>query len=379
MTAWIGHFGLAGAAQALLLAVVIISVRGGNGRANLLLAGFLILESLKLFGLFVLYEPVTMSNRVALLWLPLSVLSGPALYLYIKALAESEFRFRPIYLLHLSPWLAVLAMIGLLQDWSSGPESMHAASSRRGGEGGGTAPLIFTISGVILIGYMIAARLCLKQHYERMQQALSSLKNVSLDWLNWLVLAGLVFRGGQLAFMLLSQFTGFDIMVHDIIDMTGNLLFLYIVSLGGLRQPLIFSQDIYQALAELEADKYRKTGIDAEQSGALWGQLQKWMATEQPYLDPDLNLSQLAGYLDQTNNVVSMVLNHHAGCSLYQYINGLRVEKAQEMLVAPEWRKRKFLEIGMEVGFNSQSTFYKHFKNRTGLTPQQYRQQSASP
>ena len=180
MAAWIGHIGLAGAAQALLLATVLISVRGGNRQANCLLAGFLTLESLKLFGLFVLYEPVVMSNRTGLLWLPLSVLSGPALYLYIKALAEPDFRFRPVYLLHLSPWLAVLAMIVLLQGWPSTRETIDAASSRRGGEGNWTAPLIFLMSSGILIAYMIAARLCLKQHYERMQQALSSLKHVSL-------------------------------------------------------------------------------------------------------------------------------------------------------------------------------------------------------
>ena len=361
------------------MATVLISVRGGNRQANCLLAGFLTLESLKLFGLFVLYEPVVMSNRTGLLWLPLSVLSGPALYLYIKALAEPDFRFRPVYLLHLSPWLAVLAMIVLLQGWASTRETIDAASSRRGGEGNWTAPLIFLMSSGILIAYMIAARLCLKQHYERMQQALSSLKHVSLGWLHWLVLAGLIFRGSQLALMVLWQFTGFDIIVLDVIDMTGNLLFLYIVSLGGLRQPLIFSQAVYQAVAEPEVDKFRKTGIDAQQSGQLWGRLQEWMAAEQPYLDPDLKLSHLARYLEQTNNVMSMVLNHHAGCSLYQYINGLRVEKAQELLAAPQWRKRKFLEIGMEVGFNSQSTFYKHFKNRTGLTPQQYRQQQSAP
>lgn len=371
--------GLAGAAQALLLATVVVSVRGGNRRANFLLAGFLSLESLKLFGLFVLYEPVAMSNRAGLLWLPLSVLSGPALYLYIKALAEPDFRFRPVYLLHLSPWLVVLAMIVLLQGWPSAWEPIDAFSSRSGAEGAGAAPLIFMLSGGILIAYMIMAKLCLRQHYERMEQALSSLKNVSLQWLHWLVLAGLIFRGSQLVFMIFWQFSEFDIIVHDIIDMGGNLMFIYIVSFGGLRQPLIFSQAVYQAVAVPESDKFRKSGIDAAQSEEIWRSLQDWMVSDEPYLDPDLNLSQLADYLAQTNNVVSMVLNHHAGCSLYQYINGLRVEKAQELLVAPQWRKRKFLEIGMEVGFNSQSTFYKHFKNRTGLTPQQYRQQESAP
>ena len=225
---------------------------------------------------------------------------------------------------------------------------------------------------MILIAYMIAAYRCLWQHYDRMQQALSSLQNVSLVWLRWLVLAGLLFRGSQLMLMLFSQFVEFDIIALDIVDISGNLVFLYIVSFGGLRQPLIFSQEVYQAVAVVPTDKFRKTGIDAEQSQQLWQQLQAWMVSEQPYLDPDLKLSQLAEHLGQTNNVVSMVLNHHAGCSLYQYINGLRVERAQALLVAPEWRKRKFLEVAMEVGFNSQSTFYKHFKNRTGLTPQQY-------
>lgn len=186
MNTWIAHAGLVGAGQALLLALVVLLVRGGNQRANYLLAAFLGMESIKLFGLFVFYEPIAMTNKVATLWLPLSVLSGPVLYLYIKALAEPDFRFRPRYLLHLSPWLAVLVMLAVAQGGSMAGDVVDASVSRRGGNGDNSGPIIFIITGMILIAYMIAAYRCLWQHYDRMQQALSSLQNVSLVWLRWL-------------------------------------------------------------------------------------------------------------------------------------------------------------------------------------------------
>jgi len=58
--------------------------------------------------------------------------------------------------------------------------------------------------------------------------------------------------------------------------------------------------------------------------------------------------------------------------TFFDYVARWRVEAAKQHLAS---NQASVLEIAIDVGFNSRSTFYKAFKRETGVTPSAFRAQ----
>jgi adenylate cyclase len=97
--------------------------------------------------------------------------------------------------------------------------------------------------------------------------------------------------------------------------------------------------------------------------------LSKLQQSEQPYLDPNLNLKALAAQLDLHPNKLSWLINEGLGKNFNEYINAFRLQAFQEKALAPEFAHLSLLGIAYECGFNSKSTFNAFFKKETGLSP----------
>ena len=86
----------------------------------------------------------------------------------------------------------------------------------------------------------------------------------------------------------------------------------------------------------------------------------------------DLSLTQLAEYAYTNASTLSSEFNNEMGMSLSEYVTGLRVQKAQELLRETEMTVPQIAEAS---GFSSAKYFREIFKKQTGMSPQQYRDQ----
>jgi len=82
-------------------------------------------------------------------------------------------------------------------------------------------------------------------------------------------------------------------------------------------------------------------------------------------------LRQLSDAIGATEHRVSEVLNQHLKTSFYDFVNGRRIAEAK--LILQQDGERTVLDIALEVGFNSKSTFYTAFKKVTGQSPAAFR------
>ncbi len=105
--------------------------------------------------------------------------------------------------------------------------------------------------------------------------------------------------------------------------------------------------------------------------------LEKVLDAERLYRDPNLTLRQLSDAVGVTEHRISEVLNHHIEANFYDFINGRRIEEAK--LTLQQDRERTVLDIALEVGFNSKSTFYTAFKKVTGQSPAAFRRSMPVP
>lgn len=86
--------------------------------------------------------------------------------------------------------------------------------------------------------------------------------------------------------------------------------------------------------------------------------------------DSPVELRRISTQLGVSMNHLERLFRKHIGLTPTQYITGVRVDKALELLGKPDG---KILEIAYTSGFKSLSYFYKCFKEQTGYTPEEYR------
>lgn len=94
----------------------------------------------------------------------------------------------------------------------------------------------------------------------------------------------------------------------------------------------------------------------------------------QNYTDPDINITAIAEHVGYSEKYFSTLFNERMGTSFLSYLNELRISMAKRLLSTTTLR---MYEISDTVGYNSVEHFTRVFKRTTGLTPTQYRQQSA--
>ncbi|MBT4520201.1 MAG: AraC family transcriptional regulator [Halieaceae bacterium] len=379
-----------GIAAALLVISLLLTLPQANRRANrclALLLGVLVLNLIHGF-----YSHSKMIEAVPYLFMlgfPTYLGLGPLLYFYTQAQTNPNWSFSPRQWAHFIPLLAVwLVLIPVFLQPAEIKQQMIIF-----GQGGGRAQwgavfIAYIPIALSIIGYSAASLIVLRAHRRRILNEFSSIEQLNLNWLR-----------GLAGFMILVSLS----ILLPIPESVPRLYWFKIISVVliffighmGIRQPLIFHPRGERRETESsEADtstqiqgqstpigqpdsapgasrKYRSTGLDTVQAKHYWEQLREMMETEKLYLAPDLSLAELAQRLAIQSAQLSQVINSCAHMNFYDFINGHRIKTAQTLLLddASPW---SILDIAMESGFNSKSTFYAQFKKHVGMTPTAY-------
>ncbi|MDR6434519.1 AraC family transcriptional regulator [Brucella pseudogrignonensis] len=89
------------------------------------------------------------------------------------------------------------------------------------------------------------------------------------------------------------------------------------------------------------------------------------------HLTDQIEESELAEMLGQSQSAFSRAFKRHTGTTLVRYRNQLRVDLACQMLLTmPSVR---ITDICYEIGFSNLSNFNRHFLNLKGMSPSQFR------
>lgn len=93
---------------------------------------------------------------------------------------------------------------------------------------------------------------------------------------------------------------------------------------------------------------------------------------EQHVTDSDFSLNQLSDQFHVSASYLSRIIKEEVHCTFSELINEKRLTQARTLLLSEP--PLLMWEIAEQCGFTSQHYFCRVFKNRFGLTPQQYRQ-----
>ena len=104
------------------------------------------------------------------------------------------------------------------------------------------------------------------------------------------------------------------------------------------------------------------------------------MQSQAIYLDPEINLKQVAVAMGVSTESLSFLLNQKLKITFRDYLNQHRIAAVKKQIDArtkkTELSSQSILDMALAAGFNSQASFYRAFKKFVGQTPLQYSQRS---
>ncbi|AOT07961.1 helix-turn-helix domain-containing protein [Pseudoalteromonas luteoviolacea] len=316
----------------------------------------------------------------------------PSLWLYVHGLtADTSWRLHKRWLKQYAliiPALLISMVILFL------PKEMHTAIFINDKEV--NDPIVSTLLIGILIMMLLWLLQCvytLLKIIRRLNLYRKKLKNIfsnhdkkDLSWMNWLLFIAV-------SVWVCSVVTVFSSSLFDQALFNSNtemllsvLLFWSITHFGLQQKPALarlgddaISGDTSKIIKtddnlindhHCPTKKYQRSALDQTQSTRIATKINSAMEQDKLYLDPNLSLQKLSKHLNISPNYLSQTLNETLSVSFFDFVNQWRIEAAKPKILA---NSSTVLDVALEVGFNARSSFYKAFKQTTGLTPSEYR------
>jgi two-component system response regulator YesN len=89
--------------------------------------------------------------------------------------------------------------------------------------------------------------------------------------------------------------------------------------------------------------------------------------------DPELQMNKVATQFNLSPNHFSTVFSQEMGTSFRDYINNLRINRAKELLLGTHI---SCAQVAYQCGYNDPHYFSTFFKKKTGVAPQEFREQT---
>lgn len=370
-----------GAVQALFLSLLILTKKK-KVLPDYWLTSFLIL----LFAVFsVVYLSLEPGNEELRLFLiDISLLLMPFFFIYISSLIDDKHRFKKVYLLHFIPYI----LSSLYYDQLSQNIGDQAFVDLFYEPNPFNRPFLFNVFFFlelliipIYIGWII---ILLRKYIVKIRNRYSSIEKIDLRWIKHLLIAIFgIWLTTNVSMLLSDQLKLIDEEVGLKYGFGLGVFCIFYLSYMGFKQTDTFSEiKFYDGPAEPEVEriaapeshnsKYKKSGLKEEEAEQMYNELLKVMKEEQPFLNSQLSILDLANMLNVSTHNLSQVLNEKFGQSFYDFVNSYRVKEFKKRIQLPEHQHYTLLALALDCGFNSKASFNRIFKKFTDQTPSEY-------
>lgn len=308
------------------------------------------------------------------LTLLLTLLYGPAIYLYVRTMTGRPPTARWVAgclvatlgcgLLLLSAFLILPPEVRTQLQLGAPVADAHQARTAAVVAWGMRAAFL-----LLTLGFLAVSWRALDDSLRRLTGFFSSMEGRSMAWLRG-VMVLMVLASGWVALQgLVEQATT----VGDwpgVADAAITLTVVALLAHFGLRQRPVLQGA--EREAQGTAGKYARSALDADRMQRLADRMVQLMRKQALHRDPNLSLRGLSDAVGASPNYISQTLNDHLGVSFFDFVNRFRVEDAEQLLRKTD---TPVTEIALEVGFNSRSTFNAAVRKHRDTSPTEMRRQ----
>lgn len=311
------------------------------------------------------------------------------LYYYTLSLVNNRFKFELKHLLFLFPSATIYIVQYVIDanvELFSEIIRQHFFDSN----------ILFHLSSVVFLNLLFSALFCqkllklLQELRKKIKDNYSCSEDIDLKWVQNLGIAALVLT--FIAFLLLIALLKGKLNEEWLNNLYFASIIVFALVLGywGYKQEAILE---YLEIPSMDApilktkepeqttkqNPAKKGTVDPEE---LQSKLHKdkalqpilvLMKNEKPYLNPKLNIGTMANSLGIHAYQLSKLINQHFNQNFFEFVNQYRVEEFKNLASDPKNKHISIFGLALDAGFNSKATFNRIFKNATGQTPSQIR------
>lgn len=157
-------------------------------------------------------------------------------------------------------------------------------------------------------------------------------------------------------------------LLPDLLTLNVSLIFVFIVGQLAYKSYHLPNQFVHSSVVQ-QSDLSYSIQLEFEQK------LHAALSEERLYLDPHLNMHDLAKHCQFPARQLSQYLNQYKQVNFFEYINGFRVEHLKALLSSPGSSQYTINALAEQSGFRSISTAYGAFKKHVGKTPAQFKKE----
>ena len=346
--------------QALFLAVHFFTIKRPNLPSNRILGYLLISFAISILSFRLIFDIHGMSfllqKSLYIVHLMLSLLMFILLYYYIHAILKKKPKLiARNNLVHLILFVLYFAFLQLAVKRV--PSLLYHTDLK-------LYAIISSIKVFLYFIYLFLVFSTLRRENLSFPILFSVHKNPNFSWLLVLT-SSFILLWVMEFFVLLSILMGIIYTVFHIIVIILIIvpfIFVNAILIMALKRPSVFyayQNNTTWLMKEDDQDRYLTRFTEL-------------MEKEKMFNDAELTLNKISELLQINPKYLSLILNKHLHSSFPDIINKYRIETTRQLL--ENNRYMTIQQIMYEVGYNSKSSFNKHFKRITGCTPSEYRE-----
>jgi AraC-like DNA-binding protein len=361
------------AAHGLFIAIYLWLKGRGNKKANRYLALILLGLSFQLYDNFMLLSGLfEQFPHFVLISYPFTLVYAPALFAFVKCVTRPNASNFSTKIFHFIP--AILHLLYGLSTFHfhSAPFKINyilhflTIFQKDAPEQASIVLPLFNIAIIIqFVIYITVSIIEIKAYQTRSKNINSFSSPKSLKWIIYVM-------GGVFLLFIFSSFnltlSLSNITPHESLGYIPLIIvsiYIYYISFFIVNNPEILARQV--------SLKYEKSSLSSGEKEKIICLLEKYLENKKPYYNSNLTISILAKSLDVQPKYLSQVINENYHQNFYEFINFHRIMEAKELLLNKKFDYYSIFGVGLQVGFNSKSSFNAAFKKFTGVTPLKFK------
>jgi AraC-like DNA-binding protein len=370
-----------------IIYMLLFTKNAAKSYADYILSLLLLVHCWSVILFLILYsEYILFFPHVFKTGLPLNFLIAPFSYLYVRAVLYNEKKFHKRDLIHLIPFVIVFinyipfyllpvnekvtVIRNSLNYW---PDTFKYQA--------GFLPENFSILFRLILAIIyLVLQWNLILSYKKIHKESSIQIQISnvLKWLKLFTTTSTVIFFGIIGFMLTVFFLPSyynDYILMQIPSLLVSVGF-FVMAAYLLTHPEILSGLPFVKYKEVPSDvvndkSYMLPYINEDYKHEM-EKIVQFFETEKPYLNKELNISQVSVALEIPSRELSFIINNHFGQRFTDFLNKHRIEHITNKINKEYLSNFTIEAIASEAGFASKSTFNLAFKKYHQCTPTEY-------
>ena len=317
------------------------------------------------------------NTKINYFLIPLGLGIAPLIYFYVKSVTTSNFKFKKKDWWHFVPALTLITYrfgIYFYDSVQPGFNDTQNGVLKLALDEAVILPLLVFVSFAQMLLYLAFTFQLFYNYRKRIQEFFSNTYKLELNWiLSFLIVFTLLFLYSSIQDVVGSLIIDLSYTQRWWLNVFMALVVLFVGIKGYFTDTTKLNKLSFtftpnpESIPEISEIKNNTSELDIEK-------VTNFMKTEKPYLNPDLNLSDLADELEMNRAQLSQIINSGFQKNFNDFINEYRVNTFKEKINSGEYKQLSLLGLAFDSGFNSKATFNRVFKKLTQTSPSEYLQ-----